>query len=104
VAAGPSSAAAQGLKVGKVAIAAPGPKGATLLVPVRYRLEHSGRMVTGRVMLRGPDGRVIRRSLRTRLNSGPLRYPDLRRHFRFVHAVPVGPRLSKHLARNGSRF
>ena len=101
---GPASASAQGMKIGKVSRAASGPGGGMLLVPVRYRLEHSGRVVAGRVTLRGPGGLDIRRSLRTRLNSGPLRYPDLRREFRFVHAVPVGSRLAGVLARNGSRI
>jgi len=91
------------VEVGKVRLALPVDGRGALLVPVRYPIELAGRPVPLDVSLVLQGGAtVVSRSLRTRISSGPLRQPERRRGFIFVHRVDVAPQLTR-LARDGDR-
>jgi lysophospholipase L1-like esterase len=97
-----AAAEAAKVEVGKVRLGLPTNGGGALLVPVRYPIEFAGRGVTLDVALmhRG-SGAIESRRLRVRPSSGPLRQPERRRGFTFVHRVDLAPPLAR-LARRGA--
>lgn len=75
---------------------------ASILVPVSYPIELSGRVAKLRVALVAPGGKRIRAwVLHERLNGGKRRLPERRRRFTYVHRVGLDARLSRQ-ARNGA--
>jgi lysophospholipase L1-like esterase len=71
---------------------------ASILVPVRYPIELSGRLAELRVALVGPRGGTIRSwVLHERLNGGEVQLPDRRRRFTFVHRVGLNGTLGRQL-------
>ena len=89
-----------GVEVGKVRLGETAAGRTALLVPVTHPIQMSGRRVELRVSLLRPDGSVVHTwSQRPPASSGPLRAPERRQRFRFVHAIPVGPRLAGELRR-----
>ena len=69
-----------------------------LLVPVRYPIQYAGRVVEWRVRLLAADGSTVHVwILHERLGSGPVRRPDRRRRFTFVHRVALTPGLAGRL-------
>lgn len=102
----PTGAAAAGepaeVEVGKIRLALPANGSGALLVPVRYPIEFAARPVSLDVaLLPGGGGAVESHSLRARLSSGPLRQPERRRGFTFVHRLDLDPQLTR-LARRGA--
>ena len=84
------------VEVGKVRLALPAGGSGALLVPVRYPIELAGRPVSLDVSLLRPGGGSARSwSLRVRPSSGPLRQPERRRGFTFVHRVDLDPQLTQ---------
>lgn len=80
--------------IGKVGVSAVEGGRASLLIPVRYPIQLTGRMVETRVALLSAKGKATRSwVLRTRLSSGRVRWVERRRGFTFVHRL----RLSKAL-------
>ena len=94
-----AGAAPAKVKVGKVRLAmTPGGQPA-LLIPVAYPIEMAGRRVRLTVSLRRPDGTIVRGwTVRAAANSGPLRTPERRKRFSFVHRVDVGADVADELA------
>jgi lysophospholipase L1-like esterase len=71
---------------------------ASILVPVRYPIQLTGRLVETRVSLLEPDGGVVGAwTLHERLSGGPIRRPDRRRAFTFVHRVDLREDLAQRL-------
>jgi lysophospholipase L1-like esterase len=69
---------------------------ASILVPVHYPIELSGRVGELRVALIDARGRTVRSwVLHERLSSGKARLPDRRRRFTFVHRVGLNAGLSR---------
>ena len=99
----PAAAAAERpgpvLEVGHATVAqrAGGPP--SLLVPVTYPIQMVGHVARLRLRLTDGGATVARRQLRVRLAAGPLRRPERRRRFTFVHSFVLGPRLSARLGR-----
>lgn len=98
----PPAAAAQEpleVEVGQVRLAAPAGEGAALLAPVRYPIHLAGQRVELRLNVRGAPG------LRDRAlaSAGPLRSPERRRGFTFVHDVALGAKLAGRLKRSLAR-
>jgi hypothetical protein len=97
------AAAPAGAKPAKVDVGAPvvgtSANGlASILVPVRYPIELTGRLAELRVALIGRRGGTIRSwTLHERLNGGKERLPDRRRRFVFVHRVGLNASLSRRL-------
>lgn len=94
-----SSAAAQAVpgyaEIGRIAVGSPAKGAASILVPVRYPIEYSGRRVETRVRLFDPGRGTLRRwVLRDRLSSGPRKTPERRRSFVFVHRLDLGADLA----------
>ncbi len=68
----------------------------TLLIPVRYPIQMSGRLLELSVSLRRPDGSELRSwVLHERASAGTLRQPERRRRFTFVHRLGLGERSSR---------
>lgn len=71
---------------------------ASILVPVRYPIQLSGRIAVTRVALVGKDYSTLRDwVLHDRLSSGRARNPDRRRTFTFVHQIGLNADLSRRL-------
>jgi hypothetical protein len=88
--------------VGKVAITAPVDGRSTLLIPVGYPIAFAGRPLELTVWIVPPaGGPPIRRILHTRASAGPLRAPERRRRFTFVHGLLLGHALSRDLENGG---
>ncbi len=91
----------------RLATPAPGTT-ATLLVPVRYPIQLRGRLLEVAVSLRPPGQRPLRTvTLHERANAGPLRLPERRRAFTFVHRVGLSPGRSQEVEdwlRGGGRL
>jgi hypothetical protein len=79
------------VEVGKARLTLPARGPATLLAPVRYPIQFSGRLLELEVSLRVP-GRAALRTwvLHERASSGALRQPERRRAFTFVHRIGLG--------------
>ncbi len=94
---GAATAAANQVEVGqaRLATAAAGTT-ATLLIPVRYPIEMNGRLLELAVSLRPPGRAPLRSSvLHERASAGPLRLPERRRAFTFVHRLGLAPAQSR---------
>jgi lysophospholipase L1-like esterase len=95
-AAGAAGGAPAKVEIGKLGLAAPVAGRSALLVPVRYPIQLNGQRVELRVFLRVPGVRGTRVwTVRTRAGSRPLRAPERRRRFAFVHGIDLGPRLTR---------
>jgi lysophospholipase L1-like esterase len=91
------------VKVGTVRLANTPSGRPALLVPVAYPIQMAGRRVRLSVSLRHPDGEVIHGwTVRPRANAGPLRSPERRHRFSFVHRIDVGADVAAEL-RAGDR-
>jgi lysophospholipase L1-like esterase len=92
------------VQIGRVTLSAPTQAGgAALLVPVRYPIQFSGRLMPLTVELRQASGRVVRSwVLHERIGAGLLRVGDRRRRFTFVHRVGLTPALAREV-RGGLR-
>jgi lysophospholipase L1-like esterase len=76
---------------GKVRLANTPAGAPALLVPVAYPIEMAGRRVRLALSLRQADGSVIHGwTVRPVANAGPLRIPDRRQRFVFVHRIDLG--------------
>lgn len=74
----------------------------SILVPVHYPIELTGRVGELRVALLGARGKTIRSwVLHERLNAGKERLPERRRRFTFVHRVGLSASLSRRLREGG---
>jgi lysophospholipase L1-like esterase len=94
-AAGAAGRAPAKVAIGKPGLAAAGGGRAALLVPVRYPIQLLGQRVELRVFLRVPGERRTRAwTLRARASGGPLRAPERRRRFTFVHRIDLDPQLT----------
>lgn len=95
-AASAAEAAPAQVEIGKVGVATSvGGRGA-LLVPVSYPIQLLGQRIELRAFLRVPGERRARAwTVRTRAAGGPLRTPDERRTFTFVHRIDLSPRLTQ---------
>ncbi len=92
------------VEVGKVRLTMPAQHPATLLVPVRYPIQFSGRLLELTVSLRLPGlGELRPWVLHERANSGALRLPERRGAFTFVHRLGLSPRAAQ-LVRTGLRM
>jgi len=87
----PAASAGAQVEVGKARLTMPARGPATLLVPVRYPIQLSGRLLELSVSLRQPGRGPLRTwVLHERANSGALRLPERRRAFTFVHRIGLG--------------
>jgi hypothetical protein len=87
----PAANAAAQVEVGKARLTMPARGPATLLVPVRYPIQLSGRLLELSVSLHQPGRGPLRTwVLHERANSGALRLPERRRAFTFVHRIGLG--------------
>lgn len=76
---------------------------ASILVPIHYPIELSGRVAETRVALIGAGGKPIRSwVLHERLSNGGGELPERRRRFTFVHRIGLDAALSRQL-RRGAR-
>jgi lysophospholipase L1-like esterase len=92
------------IEIGKTRLTAPVSGPATLLVPVRYPIQLSGRLLELSVSLRVPGPGAPRAwVLHERANSGALRLPERRRAFTFVHRLGLGSKATR-LIREGRRM
>ncbi len=91
-----ASARPAAVEVGKVRLTLPAAGAAALLVPVRYPIQLSGRLLELSVSLRMP-GQGARRTLvlHERANAGVRRVPEQRRAFTFVHRLGLGGRSAR---------
>jgi lysophospholipase L1-like esterase len=95
-AAGAAGRAPAKVAIGEVRLSAAGGGRAALLVPVRYPIQLRGQRLELRVFLRVPGARGTRAwTIRTRGGAGPLRAPERRRRFAFVHRVDLGAGLTR---------
>jgi hypothetical protein len=98
-----AQAAPPKVEVGKPRLATTPAGDAALLVPVSYPIEMAGRRVRLTATLRDPDGKPVRSwTVRPAANAGPLRAPDRRTRFVFVHRIDLGPEATAEL-RAGAR-
>ncbi|HEX6601354.1 MAG TPA: hypothetical protein VF030_01805, partial [Solirubrobacterales bacterium] len=82
--------------IGKVGVSAMEGGRASLLIPVRYPIQLTGRTVETRVALLGRNGKAARSwVVRDRVHGGRIRSPDRRRGFRFVHRVQLNKVLTR---------
>lgn len=95
-----ASAAEPRVEVGRVGLAIPADGRGALLVPVRYPIELVGQRLELRVSLRRPGrGTIDSWISRTHANGGPLRVPERRRWFSFVHRIDLSRRTTRRLGR-----
>jgi lysophospholipase L1-like esterase len=93
-----ASAAEPKVEVGRVGLAMPADGRGALLVPVRYPIELVGQRLELRVSLRRPGrGTIDSWISRTHANGGPLRVPERRRWFSFVHRIDLSRRTMRRL-------
>jgi lysophospholipase L1-like esterase len=89
--------------VGQAAIGTSADGLASILVPVHYPIELSGRVGELRVALIGARGETIHSwVLHERLSAGKAQLPDRRRSFTFVHRVGLDADLSRRLRESAS--
>jgi GDSL-like Lipase/Acylhydrolase family len=94
----PSANAAAQVEVGKARLAMPERGPAMLLIPVRYPIQHSGRVLELKASLRVPGQVFVGFGFRYgRANSGALRLPERRRAFTFVHRIAFGGKAKRWL-------
>lgn len=94
------SAAEPEVEVGHVGLAMPVDGRGALLVPVRYPIELVGQRLELRVSLRRPRrGTIDSWISRTHANGGPLRMPERRRWFSFVHRIDLSRRTTRRIRR-----
>jgi lysophospholipase L1-like esterase len=100
----PSAGAAEPkVEVGRVGLATPTDGRGSLLVPVRYPIQLVGQRLELRVSLRRPGrGTIDSWISRTHANGGPLRAPERRRSFSFVHRIDLSRRTTRRI-RHGLR-
>jgi lysophospholipase L1-like esterase len=100
----PGTAAAKPAKV-KVGVPRIGENAggrAMVLVPISYPIELAGHAVKGRITVEAAGDDPPRNfRLHTRVSAGPLRAPERRGRFTYVHSVPVGEQWERQLRRNG---
>jgi lysophospholipase L1-like esterase len=73
---------------------------ASILVPIRYPIELTGRIAETRVALIGRRGKPLRSwVLHERLSNGGGELPERRRRFTFVHRIGLNAALSRQLRR-----
>jgi lysophospholipase L1-like esterase len=95
-----ASAAEPKVEVGRVGLAMPVEGRGALLVPVRYPIQLVGQRLELRVSLRRPGrGTIDSWISRTHANGGPLRVPERRRWFSFVHRIDLSRRTTRRLRR-----
>lgn len=98
-----ASAAEPKVEVGRVGLALPADGRGALLVPVRYPIQLVGQRLELRVSLRRPGrGTIDSWISRTHANGGPLRLPERRRSFSFVHRIDLSRRTTRRI-RHGLR-
>lgn len=95
----PSAGAAEPkVEVGRVGLAIPVKGRGALLVPVRYPIQLVGQRLELRVSLRRPGrGTIDSWISRTHANGGPLRLPERRRSFSFVHRIDLSRRTTRRI-------
>ncbi len=87
-----AQAAPPRVEVGKARLATTPAGDPALLVPVSYPIEMAGRRLRLAVTLRDAGGKPVRSwTVRPLANAGPLRAPERRTRFVFVHRVDLGP-------------
>jgi hypothetical protein len=87
------------IRVGKVALGHTPAGAAALLVPIHYPIQAAGRVMKAVVWITTPgDKRSPAAAISHRVSSGPLRAPERRRTFTFVHQLRLGPVITKRLA------
>jgi lysophospholipase L1-like esterase len=95
-----ASAAEPKVEVGRVGLAVPVDGRGALLVPVRYPIQLVGQRLELRVSLRRPGrGTIDSWISRTHANGGPLRLPERRRSFSFVHRINLSRRTTRRIRR-----
>lgn len=95
-----ASAAEPEVEVGRVGLAIPADGRGALLVPVRYPIQLVGQRLELRLSLRRPGrGTIDSWISRTHANGGPLRLPERRRSFSFVHRIDLSRRTTKRIRR-----
>jgi lysophospholipase L1-like esterase len=100
---GSASAAEPQVEVGRVGLATPTEGRGALLVPVRYPIQLVGQRLELRVSLRRPGrGTIDSWISRTHANGGPLRLPERRASFSFVHRIDLSRRTTRRI-RHGLR-
>lgn len=91
------------VEVGRVGLAPPVDGRGALLVPVRYPIQLVGQRVELRLSLRRPGrGTIDAWISRAHANGGPLRLPERRRRFGFVHRIDLSRRTTRRLRRGVS--
>jgi lysophospholipase L1-like esterase len=86
------------VEVGRVGPAIPTDGRGALLVPVRYPIQLLGQRLELRLSLRRPGrGTIDSWISRTHANGGPLRLPERRRWFGFVHRVDLSRRTTRRI-------
>src|SRR5215213_5066938 len=92
------------VEIGKVRPAVTPAGRPALLVPVTYPIEMAGRLVQLTAKLHDGDGTVIRAWMDRRIShAGPLRTPERRRHFVWVHRIGIDAAAAAEL-RAGNRL
>ena len=95
-----ASAAEPKVEVGRVGLALPEDGRGALLVPVRYPIQLVGQRLELRLSLRRPGrGTIDSWISRTHANGGPLRLPERRRWFSFVHRIDLSRRTTRRIRR-----
>jgi lysophospholipase L1-like esterase len=93
--------AADGVRVGRIALSPPRHGHSSLLVEVSYPIAMAGHRLDLAVTLTNPDLPVIEeRRVRPLANGGPPRAGDRRRRFTFVHRIVLSRKLTRE-ARSG---
>lgn len=97
----PSAGAAEPkVEVESVGLALPAEGRGALLVPVRYPIQLVGQRLELRLSLRRPGrGTIDSWISRTHANGGPVRLPERRRSFGFVHRIDLSRRTTRRLRR-----
>jgi lysophospholipase L1-like esterase len=91
-----ASAAEPKVEVGRVGLAMPVDGRGALLVPVRYPIQLVGQRLELRLSLRRQGrGTIDSWISRTHANGGPLRLPERRRWFSFVHRIDLSRRTTR---------
>jgi lysophospholipase L1-like esterase len=88
------------VEIGRVGLAMAVDGRGALLVPVRYPIQLVGQRLELRVSLRRPGrGTIDSWIVRAHGNGGPLRAPERRRWFSFVHRVDLSRRITRRIRR-----
>jgi lysophospholipase L1-like esterase len=87
------------VRVERVEVVRTGSERAALLVAVRYPIQAAGRRQRLGVRIQLKPGAVpLADGVAARLNAGPLRRPERRRTFTFVHQIDLKPKIARGLA------